>query len=156
MNIYSKTPNEFQLNLIKAYLKSNMFTKHKESIADGKKALISATNIKHIDLNNDGFICTYGGLFGLGSKIKNVICFSIDKFYHYNTSESKASIIQYKEIKKVLYAEGSKTGTLICNNGQQYIFPKKLFNALEALFLIIMQIVQQYVLYLFPDLQIYI
>lgn len=80
MSVVAALP-EFQQNLIKKYLLSNMFKGCVSDVRAAKKELQSAQNINCV-CNSGRYICIYGGLFGWGSKIKVVSFFSEDTFYY--------------------------------------------------------------------------
>lgn len=80
---------EIQKDLIRKYLNSSLFPRDNKC-ADGKKFLKSANNSSNLKLSDEGkYLCAYGGLFGLGSKIKEVAFLQKTDF----TSE-KAKIVQ--------------------------------------------------------------
>ena len=130
----TETLPEHQRNLVKKYLLSNIFKGCVDDINDARKSLKEARNMSQIKLDDYGkFICIYGGLFGLGSKIKALSFFSEDTFYYKDTQITQAIIVPYTKIQQVAYAKGDKSGVLLFDNYKRLTLPKKIIAALKGI-----------------------
>ncbi len=128
----TETLPENQQDLIKKYLRSNIFKGCCTDVNAATKALTSANNINK-NCGEGAFICIYGGLFGLGSKIKTVTFFSEDTFYFRLADVSQAVIIPYAKIQKVNYNNGDKSGEVLYDNFKRLTLPKKIIVALKGI-----------------------
>lgn len=125
---------EYQSNFIKKYLNSNIFAGKCSDVKNAKKALLEAYNIRQSQANKPGrFICTYGGVFGVGSTIKNVSFFSEDTLYFKNSQEQQAIIVPYDSIQSVTYIDKAKTGSLLYENSKCVSLPKRTIIALKGI-----------------------
>ena len=114
----------FQKELLKKYLNSSLFPSGVNN-TEATHYLASSRNSSELELQSEGkYIVSYGGILGLGSKIKDVAFFTENCFYLRRVEDKSAAVVPYDMIERVLYDRGDKYAVVQCKNSKNYVVPK--------------------------------